>query len=55
LPKKKELIKNTRHTTVISDILNFIHHYFVEVNSSVDELLGVIRVDFNGTAQLLII
>jgi hypothetical protein len=55
LPKKKELIKTTRHITVISDILNFIHHYFVEVNFSVDEIIGAISVDFNGTAQLLTI
>jgi len=51
LPEKKELIKKkTRHTTVISYTLNFIQHYFVEVNSSVGELLGAISVDFNGTA-----
>jgi hypothetical protein len=52
LPKKKDHINKTRHTTVISYILNFIQHYFVEVNSIVDKLLSV---DFNGTAQLLII
>jgi hypothetical protein len=55
LPKKKELIKKARHITVISDILNFIHRYFVEINFSVDEIVGAISVDFNGIAQLLII
>lgn len=55
MPKKKDHINKTRHTTVISYILNFIQHYFVEVNSSVDKLLGAISVDFSGTAQLLII
>jgi hypothetical protein len=58
LPKKKEHIKKkkkTKHTTITSYILNFIQHYFVEVNSSVDELLEVINVDFDGMAQLLVI
>jgi hypothetical protein len=53
--KRKEHIKKTRHTTVISYILNFIQHNFVEVISSVDKLLRAISVDFKGTAQLLII
>jgi hypothetical protein len=47
--------KKTKHTTITSCILNFIQHYFVEINSIVDELLGAISVDFNGTAQLLIV
>jgi len=55
LPKKEEDLKKKRHTTVISYILNFIQHNFDKVVSSVDELLGAISVDFNGTAQLLII
>jgi hypothetical protein len=53
--KKKEHVNKTMHTTVISYILNFIQHYFVEVSSSVGKLLGAISVDFNGTAPLLII
>jgi hypothetical protein len=51
----KNCLKRRNIQRIQGYIPNFIQHYSVEANSSVDELLGANSVDFSGTAQILII